>query len=278
MSYLEIQIKAEQNFYEIFTAELAELGFDTFQEENGFLMAYGEMLNVNKASVEQMIDSYNSLTEASYTFAEVQKENWNEEWEKNFQPIFVEDQCVVRASFHQIEQNYPYEIIITPKMSFGTGHHATTYLMLLFLLEQDLTGKQVVDLGCGTGILSIMAVKKGAARTEACDVDDWCIENSEENFSLNNTGPIKPKLGTALDCFKKADEFDVVLANINKNVLLSEMPHYAGMLKTEGELFLSGFYERDIPDLISRGKECGLNYIEQKAKDDWASIRMVKNT
>lgn len=277
MSYLEIKVKANADFREIFIAELAELGFDTFQDEDELLIAYGELSNINQVSVEEMLKSYQTHTSFSYTFSQVEKQNWNEEWENNFDPIFVDDKCVVKAPFHTIEQSFDYEIIITPKMSFGTGHHATTHLMLSFLLEQPLEQKSAVDLGCGTGILAIMAAKKGATTIAACDIDPWCVENSEENFTLNNIKGVSVRLGTAIESFEKPSKFDVVLANINKNVLLGEMSHYCAIMNNNGQLFLSGFYEEDINDLVNHATTLGLTLVEKKTKDNWASIKLVKN-
>lgn len=275
MSYTELKIEANELYKEIFTAELSYLGFDTFETEGAFLLAYGEAKTVNKSEVTQMLTRYQDSAEFKYTFSEVEKQNWNTEWEKNFQPIFVEDRVAVKATFHELDSAYPYEITITPKMSFGTGHHATTHIMLAYLLEEELKGKTLVDLGCGTGILAIMASKKGAIKIESCDIDDWCIENSEENFSLNNIDTINVKLGDVASCFSGCN-FDVVLANINKNVLIKEMETYSAITNADGHLFLSGFYENDINDLISKAETFGFKFVSSKVKDNWASLKLHK--
>lgn len=276
VDYIELKIKSKEPFFEIFTAELAELGFDTFQEEGNHLLAYGGEESIDLETVKEKMGSYAEIAASSYEISKVEKQNWNEEWEKNFDPIFVDDKCAVRASFHKLEKEYQYEIIITPKMSFGTGHHATTHMMLSYLLEENLKDKSVVDLGCGTGILAIMAKKRGAKTIAACDIDEWCMENSEENFSLNKAKDITVMLGAVKECFS-LPTYEVVLANINKNVLLEEIQQYAEIIYPNGHLFLSGFYESDIDDIVLEANKHGFEYLNKKVKDNWASVKLVKS-
>jgi ribosomal protein L11 methyltransferase len=207
----------------------------------------------------------------SYTLQEVAEKNWNVEWESNFDPIIVEDQCLVRATFHKIAKKYPYEIIIDPKMAFGTGHHATTYLMLSWQLEIDHQGKVVMDAGCGTGILSVMAHQRGAAEILAFDNNEWAVENSQENFVINACDQIRLFQRTVAEV-DKAEKFDIILANINRNVLLEEMDDYAQLLHPNGTLLLSGFFQEDAPLIIKKALKTGLKVVGKRIKDRWCSI------
>jgi ribosomal protein L11 methyltransferase len=205
----------------------------------------------------------------------IQKQNWNEEWEKNLQPIIVDDTCLIRAEFHKIEKHYPYEIIITPKMSFGTGHHQTTYLMIKNQLAIDHKNKRVMDAGCGTAILSIMASKLGAAHVEAFDIDDWSASNGNENIENNKCSNINLRQGTIAD-MKFEGKFDVILANINKNVLLAEMKMYADYLVNGGQLLLSGFYTHDVDDLKNEAGKYGFSVVSIDERETWAALLLSK--
>ena len=225
----------------------------------------------NEEEVKSLLSPYDGVT---YSIKEQEKVNWNEEWEKNYDPIVVGQRCIVRASFHDQRPEFEYEIIVTPKMSFGTGHHATTWQVLNYQLDLDHTGKHILDVGTGTGILAIMAKKRGAVALTATDIDDWCIENSAENFSLNHVEDVQLIQGQ-IDLVGKKD-FDIVIANINKNVLLEQIGSYADRLKLNGELILSGFYEDDIADLVDKGEEFGLKKKKHTVKDRWAMLVLNK--
>lgn len=256
-------------------AEIAEAGYDTFLEtENGF-EAYTELDKVDHVQLEFIKGKYGHVRPLIFFQDKVKKQNWNKEWEKNVEPVVVDDQCLIRAEFHKIEKQYPYEIIITPKMSFGTGHHQTTYLMIKAQLKMDHQDKLVMDAGCGTAILSVMASKRGAKKVESFDIDDWSIENGTENAERNGCRNINIRKGTIRD-FKWPVPFDIVLANINKNVLLEEMKFYSQNLKSGGQLLLSGFYEKDIPDLMNVAASCGLEHRGQDAREGWASLLLMK--
>jgi ribosomal protein L11 methyltransferase len=205
----------------------------------------------------------------------IEKKNWNEEWEKNVEPIIVDDQCLIRAAFHKIEKKYPYEIIITPKMSFGTGHHQTTHLMISRQMKMDHQNKRVMDAGCGTAILSIMASKLGAKEIEAFDIDEWSVENGEENAVNNNCNNIHIQLGKISEV-KLDGKFDIILANINKNILLSEMATYASFLAEGGQLLLSGFYTHDIDDLKKEASKYQLKEIAHDERETWACLLLQK--
>lgn len=252
-------------------AELAEANFDTFLEnENGF-EAYVEEDRYDKSLVETIRQKYSGTAPLEFSFSRIEKRNWNEEWEKSYTPIVVDNQCLIRADFHQPDKQYPYEVVITPKMSFGTGHHQTTYLMVKNMLGIDHKDRRVMDAGCGTAILSILASKLGAREIEAFDIDDWSVENGNENTAINHCSNVRIQQGKISDV-DLSGKFDIILANINKNVLLDELPVYASFLNPDGLLLLSGFLNLDVPDLIKAAKEVNLTEMKTDTKDTWASL------
>ena len=276
MSFIKLSIATGSEFAEIFTAELAEKGFDTFEETERGLEAYISKENFKESDVQEIVHRYESLTDVKYELEEVQKENWNEDWEKNYDPIEVEGRCRVRATFHEPKPEFEHEIVIIPKMSFGTGHHATTYNMLSLEMDFDFKGKSVLDVGTGTGVLAIMAKKLGASHIEATDVDDWCIENSLENLGLNGYTGIAVHQGIISKLSLQKSLYDVILANINKNVLLDEIPTYSRLLTKDGSLFLSGFYEKDIGDIDQELSKHNLSIEKTVIKDNWAALLLTK--
>lgn len=275
--YTCVTFECPDHLTEILIAELAEVGFESFQElEEGF-DAYVPKGHYNPEAVKDVVDRYTAEADISYSLKEVEMINWNEEWEKNYDPIVVDDQIVVRASFHKPDREYPYDIVINPKMSFGTGHHNTTYLMLGKQLTLEHAGRSVLDIGCGTGILAIMAKLRGAAYVEAFDVGDWCVENSEENFALNNCRDIKVKQGTIND-LTFGNTFDILLANINRNVLLEEIPHYANLLHNKDSVLLvSGFFEEHIQDITRVAESANLIIKDTRIRNDWALLELAKS-
>ncbi|MFA0961921.1 50S ribosomal protein L11 methyltransferase [Roseivirga sp. BDSF3-8] len=274
--YTCLSFQCPEHLSEILMAELAETGFESFQEKDHGFDAYIVKGQYNAEAVHDVVSRYRDQADISYEPKEVEMINWNEEWEKNYDPIVVDDKAIVRASFHQPDKDYKYDIVINPKMSFGTGHHHTTYLMLSKQMEIDHAGKSVLDIGSGTGILAIMAKLRGAAYVEAFDVGDWCVENSEENFALNNCRDIKVQQGTIND-LTFSNTFDILLANINRNVLLVEIPHYANLLRNkESVLLVSGFFEEHIPDIIKIAEKGGLVVIDKQTRNDWALLTLAK--
>lgn len=272
MGYISVLVKCDAELSEVLQVILSEVGFDTFLEkENGFEASIDEALFQEEAFLES-IDFFKD--KISYEISKVEKQNWNKLWEENYEPIEVTKDLLIRASFHQPDKAYKYEIIITPKMSFGTGHHSTTMLMLQNQLEIDHKGKAVADLGCGTGILGVMAHKLGASTIDACDIEDWSVENALENASLNNVN-LLATVGTVSDMPKK-DEYGIVLANINRNVLLEEMPIYASLLGQGGYLLLSGFYTKDLTKIKESAEQQGLTYQNHKEMNDWVSAVFLK--
>lgn len=272
MNFIELTVQCEEEKRELLLAELSLFPFVAFEENDGGLTACCEEQEWNEAEINSVLERY----DVEYSFQSIARINWNEEWEKNYDPVVVGDQCIVRATFHEPQPDIPYEIIITPKMSFGTGHHATTHQVLKYQLELDHQGKKVLDVGCGTGALAIMAHKRGATDILAIDIDDWCIENSQENFSLNNCTSIKLALG-GIENVAETETFDIVLANINKNVLLEQIGEYQKRMSTGGTLILSGFYIDDIPDLLQEAKKYGLSFYTQSDRDKWAMLVLVNN-
>ncbi|MEM6829842.1 MAG: 50S ribosomal protein L11 methyltransferase [Bacteroidota bacterium] len=271
MSFITISVKCAEVYVELIISALFEIGFDSFQEfDYGFEGSCPES-SFQEEQVRQVLDNY---PDVSFEVKEQDKINWNEEWEKNYDPIIVDEKCLVRATFHQDERSYDYEIVVNPKMSFGTGHHATTYQILAHQMILDHHEKKVLDVGTGTGILTIMASKRGASKLVATDIDDWCIENSHENFALNkveNVELIKGEIDLIAD-----KDFHIIIANINKNVLMSQLRYYAERLKDDGTLLLSGFYIEDIEDLVAEGEKWNLKKQEENSKENWAMLALSK--
>ena len=275
VKYTRLEVSCPPEFTDILIAELAEAGFGMFMENDGGFEADAEVGQVDEAMVNAVREKYKQIPALTFHTSLVKKENWNEQWEKSIAPVIVEDQVIVRAEFHKPERQYPYEIIITPKMSFGTGHHPTTYLMLKSQLQVDHRDKRVMDAGCGTAILSIMASKRGAASVSAFDIDEWSMLNGEENVRLNECDNIQIRRGTIRD-FSWPDPFDIILANINRNILLEEMPFYANALVPGGTLLLSGFYEEDVAELVRAGEIAGLTKETQDVHEKWCTLWLAK--
>ncbi len=271
MFHTRLQVTCDPAYSEILMAELAEADFDTFLENDDGFEAYVQGEGYNTALVEEIYRKYEGVASLQFTFSQIEKRNWNEEWEKSFSPIVVDGRCLIRASFHQVDKRYPYEIIITPKMSFGTGHHQTTWLMVRNMLDIDHAGKRVMDAGCGTAVLSILASKLGAKEVEAFDIDDWSVENGNENTAINQCRNVRIQQGKITEV-ELDGKFDIILANINKNVLLAEMEIYSSFLRAGGLLLLSGFLTLDIDDLLREAELHGLAEVRRDERDTWAAV------
>ncbi|AQX02426.1 50S ribosomal protein L11 methyltransferase [Elizabethkingia anophelis] len=272
--YLEFDFKIEpvEPWNEILMAELIEQGFDSFTENPDGILAYiqAELLNEEELKNQWLLN--HDEVKISYTYKEMPNINWNEEWEKNFQPINVEDKVLIRAEFHE-SQGLEEEIIIQPKMSFGTGHHATTYLMIQQMMDMDFQGKKVLDMGCGTSVLAIYAKKKGASDVLGVDIDEWAVENSRENAERNNT-PMRVELGTADNLGQ--EKFDIILANINRNILISDIPRYVEVLEPGGSLLLSGLCFFDVEDILQVCNEQNLQLQKKLQREEWVSLLLTK--
>ena len=258
---------------EILMAELAEVGFDSFEDTPTGIKAYIPKDSWNEQILQDIYLLSNPEFNISYQITEIEQVNWNEEWEKNFSPIVVEDLCTVRANFHPVP-NTRYDIVITPKMSFGTGHHETTYMMLQQLLPLSLEDTKVLDMGCGTGILAIMAALRGARDITAIDIDPWCVENATENVQQNDCSFITIKEGDV--SLIAGEQYNLILANINRNILLSDIPAYTQALLPQGLLLVSGFYEEDLPAIKEKCQEVGLTYLSHIERNRWVSAKFQR--
>ena len=270
--YIEYIFKVEplQPGTEILIAELGYAGFESFVESEEGVTAYIQK-DEWKQDILEEIDILNSKEfKIDYTISEIEQINWNSEWEKNFSPIEVDGRCTVRAPFHP-ERNFEYEIVIEPKMSFGTGHHETTFMMLQYILENDFDGKTVLDMGCGTAVLAILAEMRGAKKIDAIDIDEWCFENSTENIQRNECQNISVYLGDA--SLLKGKKYDVIIANINRNILLNDMEAYKESLNKSGMLYLSGFYNEDLPVIKECCNNLGLRFVDNKEKNKWVAAK-----
>lgn len=269
-NYIELSLQIEPDFSEILMAELSELGFDSFVETDEGLEAYIKEELFNDLDIKRMLETYAERTPISYAFKKIEKQNWNEEWEKNFQAISIGNDIYVRADFHEAQPDFKYEIIITPKMSFGTGHHETTSMVMEHQLTISHQDKKVLDVGTGTGILAVLASKLGATQISAFDIDEWSVENTIENVALNNANHIEVRLGSIEN--EPMEKYDIVLANINRNILLQQIPAYVTYMKAGASLIISGFYEADIADIQAVAESVGLKKVAQLSKNQWASV------
>ncbi|WP_345951451.1 50S ribosomal protein L11 methyltransferase [Mucilaginibacter sp. PAMB04274] len=278
MNYYELLftvMSAENHHQDLLIDELADLGFDTFEETDFGFKAYIPSEDFDKAQVDDRLSFYNDMVSFSYEVNLIPQKNWNEVWESNFKPITVGDQIYVRATFHEAKPEFPYEIIIDPKMAFGTGHHDTTCLMMSSMLETDFNGKSVLDMGCGTGILAILASKLGAGKLTAIDYDMLCYKSTFENTALNHVKGVHVICGSKEDI--PDEEFDIILANINRNILIDQMPRYSEVLKAGGQIFFSGFYQSPDLDIIKEeAHQCGFQYQGHKVSNEWVAAKFVK--
>ena len=277
MDYIEIDVSIEPlvPFSDILVAELADLGFESFVNSEKGLQAYIQHHLFDSEKVNSLLLQYNNDDcKISFQQKNIPAQNWNAQWESSFEPIEVDGECIVRAPFHSKPDNIKYDIVIEPKMSFGTGHHETTYLMLQQLLHLPLKNKSLLDMGCGTSVLAILAAQLGANPILAIDTDEWAYENSKENCALNECSQIVVKLGNS--ALLQGMRFNIILANINRNVLMNDMIHYYNSLEQDGELLISGFFDVDTKMLIEHAKKLGLKMKHQQSKNNWAIIHFQK--
>lgn len=276
MNYIEFRFTIDPILpaREILIAELAELEFESFVEEEFGLLAYVQGPGPDGSLLSSLMAFEMEDVQIEFERREVPKENWNEKWEAGFQPILVDDLVVVKAPFHNKVPQAKNTLVIQPKMSFGTGHHDTTWLILHHMHALDFKGKSVLDMGSGTGILAIMAEKLGAATIDAIDIDDWAEENARENAALNNCISIRTYTGDAK--LLENQSYDIILANINRNVLMADLPTYNKVLKTSGQIILSGFFVADAPLLQDRLGDLGLRPEAMHQRNDWCMLRAVK--
>lgn len=255
---------------EILIAELGYAGFESFVETEEGVTAYIQKDEWFEGILDNIFVLTSDEFKITYTFDEIEQVNWNSEWEKNFNPIVVDDLCSVRAPFHE-KPDTKYDIIIEPKMSFGTGHHETTHMMIQHILKNDFEGKSVLDMGCGTGVLAILTAMKGAKSIDAIDIDNWCYLNSVENAERNNTSQVNVYEGDA--SLLKDKTYDVIIANINRNILLQDISVYTTCLNKNGTLYLSGFYNSDIPFIEEECNKNGLTFQSKFERNNWVALQ-----
>jgi ribosomal protein L11 methyltransferase len=275
MDYMELKcrvVPAEPG-YEILIAELSELGYDSFVENEDELLAYIAENDFDKNVLDGLDILNMDNFEVSFERTLVKDQNWNSKWEEDYSPVMVDNRVSIRAPFHE-KPEVEYDIEIMPKMSFGTAHHATTAQMIQCLLEKDVNGMEVLDMGSGTAVLAILASMKGAKHIDAIDNDEWAYNNAVENVERNNCNNITTELGDAL--LLKGRTYDFIIANINRNILLTDLHAYANSLKSKGELFMSGFYEEDIPLLKEEAQKWGIEYVSHRVKNNWVASKWIK--
>ena len=273
---LKLSIEVENSFHELLIAVLAEIGYYAFEEEAGTLNAYIYEEDYNESDLDQTLSQYLPNHYPERTLSEMPIKDWNAEWEKNFQGITVDNYCEIIPPFKEPSGDMQHLIRIHPKMAFGTGHHATTQLMIRQLQPLDLEGKKVLDMGTGTGILGILAAQKGAAGITGIDIDEWSYQNALENVDLNQVKNMKILRGDA--SVIPGESYDVIIANINRNVLVEDAKAYTDHLAPNGRLIISGFFTIDVPDLISRYAEFGLNPVRQLEDQNWSSLCLFRET
>ncbi len=279
MTYIacHINLTPFRPFNEILVADLSQLKFESFSEDESKseLIAYALIEDFDLAEVESICSQFKGQLSYSIETSEIAKENWNKKWEENFEAIMIEDFCLVRAPFHSADPKAKYEVVIEPKMSFGTGHHQTTQMMIELMQMTPFQNLSVLDMGSGTGILAILAKKMGAGEVDAIDTEEWAYENMQEN-ALRNDVIINSFLGDVKEIQGKSNYYDLVFANINKNILLEDMPLYDAALKPGGVLFLSGFFDSDKSDLLESNALKLYDCIDQREKDKWCALKLVK--
>lgn len=279
MNFIEVRFRIEpfeEYISDVLAAELGETGFDSFESTEDGLIAFIPEQLFDQATLDRVLSDFPFEASFDYKVTKIESKNWNEEWEKNFfQPIIIGNDCVIHSSFHKNIPQARYDIIIDPKMAFGTGHHETTSLVIGRLLQMELEGKRVLDMGCGTAVLAILAAMRGAKDLVAIDIDTWCTENSIENIAVNKVSGIEVLLGGAE--LLTGMHFDVILANINRNILLADMEQYVACLGAGGELYMSGFYREDIPLIEAEANRNGLRMVDFEEKNNWVVVKTVKD-
>ncbi|TCO88600.1 ribosomal protein L11 methyltransferase [Bacteroides heparinolyticus] len=280
MKYLEFTFQTTpctEVVNDVLSAVLAEAGFESFVEQTDGINAYIQKALYNESALKEALAEF-PLPDVNieYNYTEAEDRNWNEEWEKNFfQPIVIDNRCVIHSTFHKDVPQAEYDIVINPQMAFGTGHHETTSLIISELLDSDLQEKSLLDMGCGTSILAILARMRGATPCTAIDIDEWCVRNSLENIELNRVDNIDVFQGDA-SSLKDKGPFDIIIANINRNILLNDMKHYVSRMNQGGSLLMSGFYANDIPAIQAEAEKNGLHLIHHCEKNQWAVVLFRK--
>ncbi len=276
INYIEISVNVEpkEQGSDVLIAQLSEIGFESFVETGAGFTAYIQAGEYSEKTVKEIFLEYKDFFKINYTSKNIPPQNWNKDWESNFHPIDIDGKCFIRAPFHSLDKKYIYDIIIEPKMSFGTGHHNTTQLMIQKLMQLDVKKKSLLDMGCGTGVLAIVASMMGANPITAVDIDQWSYENTIENLQKNNINNVSVYKQNSQ--ILEGKFFYTILANINKNILLSDMDIYFSCLEKGGNLVLSGFFETDVSELSEKAGKIGLEFKEKCVKDQWTMLHFIK--
>lgn len=280
MNYIQISFSfssIEEYQHDLLIAELADIGFDTFEDTDNGFDAYILANDYNETALNNVLAGFSDVLQYTYLVNQIEPQNWNTAWEKKFSPLIINQDCYIRATFHEPQPQYKYQIVIDPKMAFGTGHHQTTTMMMLYILETPLKDKVVLDMGAGTGILGILAAKLGAKQIIAIDNDEICYHSAIENATLNQVNNLTSLCGSK-ETIPNVD-FDVIFANINRNILLDQIESYAKVLKNHGSIYFSGFYED--PDLEMIKLHCAsfnLAYVNHKKDGEWVAAHFFKKS
>lgn len=276
MAYLELSyaLPVDEDLSEIFIARLYELGFDSFSQEDTILKAYVHEKDFDAESLKSILNEPEFSEVRLLTHESLAEQNWNALWESNYQAVIINNKCRIRAPFHAADPAFEFDLLIEPKMSFGTAHHETTSQMLAMMLTLEFKNKSTLDMGSGTAVLAILARKKGAYPVVAVDNDEWAFNNALDNIKLNDTNDIKVVLGDAKDIGNQM--FDIVIANINRNILLQDMPFYTAALAPNGLLMMSGFYEADLPLIQAKARELDMIYVRHTSVNQWVAVLFSK--
>ncbi len=279
MNYIEAKFTCNPNnevIRDVLSAMLAEIGFESFVETENGVDAYVQEPLFDESVMIAILSDFPIEGDIIYAKKEIEDKDWNEEWEKNyFKPLVIDNRCIIQSTFHKAPAAFEYNILIDPKMAFGTGHHQTTELMIREILKEDFSNKAVLDMGCGTAILAILASMRGAKAITAIDIDKWAYDNAIENLELNNIDNVSVYIGGA-ELLDKYGTYDIVLANINRNILLNDIHIYASVLNSGGSLYMSGFYTEDIPSIVEECLKYGLIFSYSTEKDNWTSVKFIK--
>jgi ribosomal protein L11 methyltransferase len=277
MNYFQIRfiLKPLLPAREVLLAELSEKGFESFTEEEDGPMAYIPERDFSEALLTDLMTAQIPDLVMTQEVKLIPAENWNAAWESGFTPIFVDDRCCIRAPFHSVQGDFEFDIIIEPKMSFGTGHHDTTHLIISRLMQSEVERKTVLDMGCGTGVLAILASKMGAKGGDAIDIDEWAFENTKENFERNGCTSLSVLMGGA-EVIPQTATYDLILANINRNILTRDMHHYAKVLAPGGKILFSGFYESDFLEIDVCASRMDLIFNHKEVRNEWCMLEYRK--
>ena len=278
MNYTEVKFICTPNneiVNSVLSATIADIGFESFVEDELGTTAYIQTEVFDLEKLNEILENLPIEAQITYSYKTIEDQNWNEEWEKNyFQPLIIDNRCIIQSTFHNVPATYEYNIYIDPKLAFGTGHHQTTELMIREILKEEFEGKSVLDMGTGTAILAILTSMKGADPIAAIDIDQGAYDNAIENLTLNNINNIDIKIGGA-ELLGDAT-FDIILANINRNILLNDIHVYSSVLNSGGTLYMSGFYEEDIPAITEECNKNGLSFEYNSTKDNWVAVKFTK--